>query len=44
VNIALGSADLGECPAFDCNANARVTVDCLVTAVDAVLNGCNAAP
>ncbi len=40
VNIALGNATLDECPAFDCNGTGQVTVDCLVTAVNAALNGC----
>jgi YVTN family beta-propeller protein len=40
VNIALGTATLDQCPAFDCNANQHVTVDCLVKAVNAALTGC----
>lgn len=40
VNIALGAAALSDCSAFDCNGNGDVTVDCLVRAVDAALNGC----
>jgi hypothetical protein len=44
VNIALGAAQLAECPAFDCNGNNAVTVNCLVEAVNAVLAGCLAHP
>jgi hypothetical protein len=40
VNIALSRAALSSCPDFDCNATGRVTVDCLVTAVNAALHGC----
>ena len=40
VNIALGTATLDQCRAFDCNGNAQVTVDCLVKAVNAALGGC----
>ncbi len=40
VNIALGSAALEQCSAVDCNADGRVTVDCLVQAVNAALGGC----
>jgi hypothetical protein len=40
VNIALGSAPIGECPAFDCHSNGHVTVDCLVEAVNNALMGC----
>lgn len=42
VNIALGSAALAQCPAFDCNATGSVTIDCLVQAVGHALNGCSA--
>ena len=40
VNIALGSASLTLCPAFDCRNTRHVSVDCLIRAVDAALNGC----
>jgi hypothetical protein len=40
VNIALGTAPLGDCPAFNCNGTGRVTVDCLVRGVNAALSGC----
>jgi hypothetical protein len=40
VNIALGTASLDQCQAFDCNATGQVTVDCLVQAVEAALSGC----
>jgi hypothetical protein len=41
VNIALGDAALESCPMFDCNGSRRLTIDCLVRAVDASLNGCS---
>jgi len=44
VNIALGNLTLDQCSAFDCNANRHVTVDCLVKAVTAALNGCSGLP
>jgi hypothetical protein len=31
---------LDQCPAFDCNGDGHVTIDCLLTAVNAALNGC----
>lgn len=40
INIALGSQPLSDCPAFDCNGTSSVTVDCVVTAIDAALDGC----
>ena len=39
-NIALGVASVAECPAFDCGHDGRVTVACLVQAVDHALTGC----
>ena len=42
VDIALGSLPVGSCPAFDCNGNGDVGVDCLVRAVNAALDGCSA--
>ncbi|HVN88071.1 MAG TPA: hypothetical protein VMW17_24780 [Candidatus Binatia bacterium] len=40
VNIAIGKLAPDFCPAFDCNDDKRVTVDCLVKAVKASLDGC----
>lgn len=40
VNIALGSATLGACPAFDLDGNGAVSVDDIIAAVDRALNGC----
>jgi hypothetical protein len=40
VNIALGSADLSDCPASDTDGNGLVTVDELIKAVNAALTGC----
>jgi hypothetical protein len=39
VGIALGSATVDQCQAFDCNGNGHVTVDCLVRAVQTALFG-----
>ena len=44
VNIALGAAALGQCPAFDSDASGEVTIDELVAAVSGALNGCTMAP
>ena len=41
VNIALGTATLNLCPAFDCDGTHTVSIDCLARAVNAALNGCN---
>ena len=41
VNIALGGAALESCPVFDCNGSRRLTIDCLLKAVEASLNGCS---
>jgi Tol biopolymer transport system component len=38
--IALGKAAADLCPALDCRGAERVTIDCLVEAVDAALGGC----
>ena len=40
VNSALGNLAMSERPAFDSNGDHKVTVDELVTAVNAALNGC----
>jgi hypothetical protein len=40
VNIALGTADPEDCPAFDLDFSDSVTVDEIVTAVNHALNGC----
>ena len=42
VNIALGSAAVSSCPAFDANGDGQVTVNELIQAVNAALNGCPA--
>jgi hypothetical protein len=41
VNITLGNSEVGTCTAFDVNDNGAVTVDELVQAVGAALNGCS---
>ncbi|MND05766.1 hypothetical protein D3C83_267570 [compost metagenome] len=43
VNIALGNAAVGTCEAFDANGNGSVTINELIAAVNAALNGCPAA-
>ena len=40
VNIALGFAAVGDCPAFDRDSDGAVTVSELVAAVNALLDGC----
>jgi hypothetical protein len=40
VNIALGTLDLPACSAIDSSANGAVTIDELIAAVSAALNGC----
>jgi hypothetical protein len=40
VNIALGNAAVGTCPAFDTDADGQVGIAELVRAVLAALNGC----
>lgn len=40
VNIALGQAPIGECPAFDADGDGEVRVDDLVAAITAALQGC----
>jgi hypothetical protein len=40
VKIALGIAELGDCPSFDQSHDEQVTVDELVAAVGNALNGC----
>ena len=35
---------LGDCPAMDCNGTGPVTIDCVVAAIGAALDGCYAAP
>jgi len=44
VSFALGSQPLGDCPAMDCNGTGPVTIDCVVAAIGAALDGCYAAP
>ncbi len=41
VNINLGRAGIASCPAMDTNADGRVVVNELVSAVDNSLRGCN---
>jgi hypothetical protein len=41
VNIALGSASLGDCSSFDLNDNGRVDINELIAAVNNALNGCS---
>ena len=40
VNIALGALPLDRCPGFDCARPGVITVDCLIKAVIAALDGC----
>ncbi len=40
VNIALGLAEVGTCPAFDLDNNGKVSINELIAAVNSVLNGC----
>ena len=40
VNIALGSAQLSSCPAFDCQGNGTVPINCLIQAVNNALGTC----
>jgi hypothetical protein len=42
VNIALGTLAVDECPPFDRDKSGTVTIDELVTAVQAALEGCGA--
>jgi hypothetical protein len=43
VNIALGKADVSDCPAFDPNGSGTVTVDELLQGVNNALSGCTQA-
>jgi hypothetical protein len=43
VSIAVGEAELTDCPAFDQNDNRQVDINELVAAVDNALNGCDRA-
>jgi Ca2+-binding EF-hand superfamily protein len=40
VNIALGNAPVSSCPAFDRNGDGEVSINELIAAVNAALNGC----
>jgi hypothetical protein len=40
VNIALGNAPVGQCPAFDVNGDGAVTVNEILAGVNNALNGC----
>lgn len=42
VNIALGSAPMGQCPEFDVGGDTQVSISELLTAVKAALDGCPA--
>lgn len=42
VSVALGSAELGSCPAFDLDDDFRVQVDEIIGAMDYALRGCPA--
>lgn len=44
VNIALGTAPLDDCPAFDADGGETVTIAELIGAVNSALNGCAATP
>jgi hypothetical protein len=44
VNIALGSAEVSACPAFDRDADGTVAINELIAAVNAALSGCPATP
>ena len=44
VSIALGTLSLDHCARFDCDGIGRVTVGCIIQAVDAALNGCGSRP
>ena len=44
VSITLGSLSLEQCPRFDCDGIGQVTVDCIIGAVEAALNGCDSGP
>ena len=41
IGIALGSAPLASCPAFDRDADGTVAIDEIIAAVGAALNGCD---
>jgi hypothetical protein len=40
INIALGNADVGECPVSDINHDMQITIDEILTAVNNALTGC----
>ncbi len=44
VNIALGSAELSECPSYDIDGNSSVGINELITAVNNALGSCNGEP
>ena len=44
VNIALGTADMSECPLADSSGEGQVTIDELIQAVSAALSGCVRVP
>jgi hypothetical protein len=41
VNIALGTTNLSQCPAFDPNGDGKVGINELITGVNNALNGCH---
>ena len=40
VNIALGSANISACMAGDSNHDGQISIDEIIRAIDAALNGC----
>jgi hypothetical protein len=44
VNIALGTAALGDCPSDDVDGSGHVGIDALITAVNNALSGCPGGP
>jgi hypothetical protein len=40
VNIALGNAELRNCPVGDLNGDGRITIDEIIRSVNVALNGC----
>jgi hypothetical protein len=44
VNIALGSARIEDCAAFDATGEGQVTIDEILAAVNNALYGCGAEP
>jgi CSLREA domain-containing protein len=40
INVALGIAEVGQCPSFDTSDDGAITVDELITGIERALNGC----